>query len=64
MNNEQFYEDELSLLDFCKVIKNYRRSILITPLISTLVAVLFTVIFIEPCYKAYGTIQIGQVEEI
>ena len=63
-NRNDYYEDELSLLDIYKVLKHYRRSILLTPLISTFAAALFTFLFIEPCYKAYGTIQIGQVKGI
>ena len=62
MSNKVHYEAGLSLIDVISVIKIYRRSILIAPPVVTLIIILFSVFFIEPCYKAYGVIQVGQVD--
>lgn len=62
MNSEQYYEDELSLIDIYKVLKKYWPGILITPIVLMFFSVLFAKTFIQPCYRAYGTILIGQID--
>lgn len=64
MNQEIHYEDELSLADILKVIKTYRRSILLVPLFLAVFAVIFSVLFIKPSYRASATIQVGQVGQV
>lgn len=61
MVNQNTSEDELSLLDIYRILKAYRKSILLAPFLISILAVLVSWLFIEPCYKAYGTIQLGKV---
>ncbi len=60
-NQRDYYEDELSLKDILAIFSKYKRSILLTPLIFALIALLFSWLFITPRYQASATIEIGQV---
>lgn len=56
-----YLDDELSLKDILNILKPYARGIILAPIVTSLAALLVTFLFVQPCYKAYGTIQIGQV---
>ena len=60
-NQRDYYEDELNLRDILAIFSKYKRSILLTPLIFALIALLFSWLFIIPLYQASATIEIGQV---
>ena len=62
INSKEYYEDELSLKDIVNIFSKYKKSILLTPLIVVVVALVLSWIFISPCYQAFATIQIGQVD--
>ena len=64
MNKEIQYQDELSLGDILDIIKTYRRSILLVPVFFALLAVVSSVLFIKPSYRASATIQVGQVGQV
>ncbi len=62
-DREDYYEDELSLLDIYKVLKAYRRSIIVAPFALVLVALLGAWLFVTPKYEAQGVIDIGRVNQ-
>jgi uncharacterized protein involved in exopolysaccharide biosynthesis len=62
MNDQpQSFEDELALKDVINILKQYQKSIILTPLVFLAVALLFSWFFITPRYQAFATIEIGQV---
>lgn len=63
MANQSYYEDELSLLDICNVLKAYWRSIVFTPFVFALVAFVATWPFVTPKYEVQGMIDIGRVNQ-
>ena len=62
-NQNDYYEDELSLLDIYKVLKAYWQSIVVTPFALALFALVFTWLFVTPKYEAQGVIDIGRVNQ-
>jgi len=62
-DHNQYYEDELSLLDMYKVLKLYRKSILVTPFVFAIVALVITWLFISPQYEAQAVIDIGRFNQ-
>lgn len=57
----EYYEDELSLKDIFNILKKYKKTILLLPVVFASVALLFSFVFIAPRYQAFATIEIGQV---
>ena len=56
-------EEELSLRDLYFLLKRYRRSLVITPIVFGLGAFLVSTFLVSPKFEASGTIQIGQVNK-
>ena len=56
-------EEELNLRDLYFLLKRYRRSLLITPIVFGLGAFLVSTFLVSPKFEASGTIQIGQVNK-
>lgn len=63
MPTQEYYEDELSLLDIYKVLKAYWRSILIIPITLAFVVFMVTWLLVPPNYEAQGIIDIGKVND-
>ena len=57
-------EEELNLRDLYFLLKRYRRSLLITPIVFGLGAFLVSTFLVSPKFEASGTIQIGQVNKV
>ena len=64
MQQNESNEEELSLLALWQLIKQYHRSLVITPLAFGLIALLVSTLLITPRFEATGTIQIGQVNKV
>lgn len=64
MNQQVQYEEELSLADILRVLKSYRRIILLAPVILSLVVLVFTWLFVPPKYQVQGAIEIGRVDGV
>ena len=64
MTSDFAQDDELSLRDLYLVLKRYRRSLLITPVVFALGAFLVATFLVSPKYEALATIQIGQVDKV
>ena len=57
-------EEELNLRDLYLILKRYRRSLLITPIVFGLGAFLVATFLVSPKFEASGTMQIGQVNKV
>jgi capsular polysaccharide biosynthesis protein len=64
MQQNESNEEELSLLALWQLIKQYHRSLVITPLVFGLIALIVSTLLITPRFEATGTIQIGQVNQV
>ena len=56
-------EEELNLRDLYLILRRYRRSLLITPIVFGLGAFLVSTFLVSPKFEASGTIQIGQLNK-
>jgi len=56
----QFHE-ELNMSDMINLFSCYRRSIIFTPLLFVVFALILRWIFIPPLYEAEAVLQVGQV---
>ena len=57
-------EEELNLRDLYLILRRYRRSLVITPIVFGLGAFLVSTFLVSPKFEASGTIQIGQVNKV
>lgn len=63
-NQNDCNEDKLSFSDLHRALKIYWRSVIIFPFVFTIITLLFTKIFVSPCFEAEGLIDIGKVSGI
>ena len=57
-------EEELNLRDLYLILRRYRRSLLIAPIVFGLGAFLVSTFLVSPKFEASGTIQVGQVNKV